>query len=202
MPEPGRRPPPPDLITYTADFRRPARWWIAGTNGKQPRASTRYERARVASLALQDAIRAARTAPAPPPDSAAAAVHGADHDQDQAAAPTPAQRAAAFHAHQQVAMPGQLDPFAAGADDVTEPMEGRTTDPATWMRTPENLNRLAALSREADGTPPRHRRPGAERPGHRPGQPAAPAAWPRARTRSWTGLAAVTDRGDEACGGR
>ncbi|MFF4826705.1 hypothetical protein [Streptomyces sp. NPDC001312] len=28
--------------------------------------------------------------------------------------------------------------------------EGRTTGPATWMRTPENLARFAALNREAD----------------------------------------------------
>jgi hypothetical protein len=97
-PQEGRRTPAPDQLTYTAaDFAWPARWWIAGTDGKPPRASTRYERARVASLAVQDAISAARTAPAPSPDSAAAAVHAVDHDQDQAAAPTPAQRAAAVH---------------------------------------------------------------------------------------------------------
>ncbi|MFD9466183.1 hypothetical protein [Streptomyces sp. NPDC060027] len=34
-------------------------------------------------------------------------------------------------------------------DDDAEPIEGRTTDPATWMRTPEPLNRLAAFTREA-----------------------------------------------------
>jgi conjugative relaxase-like TrwC/TraI family protein len=100
VPQPGRRPPAPDQISYTSDFNRPARWWIAGTEGKAPRAATRYERARVASLAVQDAIRAA------PADD------------------------------QQAAMP--------------ELLEGRTTDPATWMRTPENLGRLAVLIREAD----------------------------------------------------
>ncbi|MGV4989126.1 hypothetical protein [Streptomyces sp. NRAIS3] len=31
-----------------------------------------------------------------------------------------------------------------------EHLEGRTTDPATWMRTPKNLERLAALTRAAD----------------------------------------------------
>lgn len=55
---------------------------------------------------------------------------------DRAAVLTPAQRAAAVHAHQQAAMP--------------ELLEGRTTDPATWLRTPENLNRLAVFTREAD----------------------------------------------------
>ncbi|WP_234336487.1 hypothetical protein [Streptomyces sp. NRRL S-920] len=28
--------------------------------------------------------------------------------------------------------------------------EGRTTDPATWLRTPKNLDRLAAFTRAAD----------------------------------------------------
>ncbi len=50
---------------------------------------------------------------------------------------TPAQRAAAVQAHQQAAMP-------------EEHIEGRTTDPATWLRTPENLERLAALVRTAN----------------------------------------------------
>lgn len=71
--QPGRRPRAPEQITYTADFHRPGRWWIAGTDGKPPRASTQYEPARVASLALQNAIRAARTAPAPARDDAPAA---------------------------------------------------------------------------------------------------------------------------------
>ncbi|MEU5980588.1 hypothetical protein [Streptomyces sp. NPDC047315] len=31
-----------------------------------------------------------------------------------------------------------------------ECVEGRTTDPATWLRTPENLGRLAAFTRAAD----------------------------------------------------
>ncbi|MFF3932841.1 hypothetical protein [Streptomyces hirsutus] len=33
---------------------------------------------------------------------------------------------------------------------MSELLEGRTTDPATWMRTPENLSRIAAVTREAD----------------------------------------------------
>lgn len=153
VPQPGRRPPAPDQLTYTANFPWPARWRIAGTNGKPPRESTRYERAQIANLALQNAIRAARTAPAPVPDGAPAATaptptHTDDHHDQAASAPhavdhpdrdiglTPGQRAAAVHAHQQAAMP--------------ELLEGRTTDPATWMSTPENLARLAAFKREAD----------------------------------------------------
>ncbi|MFF8931537.1 hypothetical protein ACF1AO_30210 [Streptomyces longwoodensis] len=31
-----------------------------------------------------------------------------------------------------------------------EYLEGRTTDPATWLRTPKNLDRLAAFTRAAD----------------------------------------------------
>jgi conjugative relaxase-like TrwC/TraI family protein len=192
VPQEGRRTPAPDQLTYSADFPWPARWWIAGTDGKPPRAATRYERARVASLALQNAIRAARTASAPardeaPAATASAAVGADDHHHDQAAtephavdhpdrdaALTPAQRAAAVHAHQQAAMP--------------ELLEGRTTDPATWMRTPENLARFAAFKREADarrraiadqdreqkpaasepGSQQQHQQPGPER-GHGPG---------------------------------
>ncbi|MEV4342380.1 hypothetical protein [Streptomyces sp. NPDC049590] len=30
-----------------------------------------------------------------------------------------------------------------------EYLEGRTTDPATWLRTPQNLERLAAFTRAA-----------------------------------------------------
>lgn len=33
-----------------------------------------------------------------------------------------------------------------------EYLEGRTTDPATWMRTPENLARFAAFEREANAS--------------------------------------------------
>ncbi|MER6127862.1 MobF family relaxase [Streptomyces sp. NPDC001795] len=161
--QPGRRAPAPDQITYTADFAWPHRWWIAGTDGKPPRESSRYERARVASLALQNAIRDARTAPAArdgaPAATASATAHADDHNHDQAAAAphavdhpgrdaalTPAQGAAAIHAHQQAAMPERL--------------EGRTTDPATWIRTPKNLARFAAWQREADA----RRRAVADRP--------------------------------------
>lgn len=149
VPQKGRRAPAPDQLTYTADFAWPHRWWIAGTGGKPPRESSRYERARVAGLALQNAIRDARilssardetpaaTAPAAAcDDQAAAAPHAVDHP-DRDAALTPAQRAAALQAHQQAAMP-------------EEHLEGRTTDAATWLRTPENLDRLAALTRAAD----------------------------------------------------
>ncbi|MEW2426336.1 hypothetical protein AB0911_38545 [Streptomyces nigra] len=31
-----------------------------------------------------------------------------------------------------------------------EYLEGRTTDPTTWLRTPKNLDRLAAFTRAAD----------------------------------------------------
>ncbi len=154
MPQPGRRTPAADRIFYTADFTEPEPWWIAGTDGKPPRESSRYERARVASLAVRNAIRAARTAAAGRDDAPAAAASAAAHAEAQhherASAPphavdhpgrdallTPAQRAAAVHAHQLAAMP-----------DVY--LEGRTTDPATWLRTPENLDRLAAFTREAN----------------------------------------------------
>ncbi|MEH6374161.1 hypothetical protein V7793_07445 [Streptomyces sp. KLMMK] len=47
-----------------------------------------------------------------------------------------------------------------------EYLEGRTTDPATWMRTPENLERFAAFTRAANT----RRRAIADRP--KPEQPA------------------------------
>ncbi|MER7050063.1 MobF family relaxase [Streptomyces jumonjinensis] len=152
VPQPGHRAPAPDLITYTADFPWPARWFIAGTDGK-PRSATRYERAKVASLALQNAIRAARTAPPPVRDGAPAATtppahtddrhhhddraaagppHAVDHP-DRDAVLTPVQRAVAVHAHQQAAMPQEY-------------AEGRTTDPATWTTAPERLAALAKLT--------------------------------------------------------
>ncbi|MER6103680.1 MobF family relaxase [Streptomyces sp. NPDC001832] len=151
VPQKGRRTPAPDQLTYTADFAWPDRWWIAGTDGKPPRESSRYERARVASLTLQNAIRAAHTAPPAARDEAPAATasataHVDDHDQaaphavdhpDRDAARTPAQRAAAIHAHQQAAMPQEY-------------LEGRTTDPTTWMTSPQNLARLAALTHAAN----------------------------------------------------
>lgn len=64
VPRPDRRTPAPAQLTFTADFAW-HRWWIAGTDGKPPRESSGYERARVASLAVRNAIRDARTAPAP-----------------------------------------------------------------------------------------------------------------------------------------
>lgn len=118
----GRRTPAPDQLSYTADFAWPTRWWVAGTDGKPPRVSTRYERARVASLALQNAIHAAR------------------------ATPVEAQVATASNS--------RLDRPAAGRDRqqaaTAELLEGRTTDPESWLYTSENLNRLAAFDRAAD----------------------------------------------------
>ncbi|MGA5499355.1 MobF family relaxase [Streptomyces cinereoruber] len=64
----GRPDPAPELLTYTTDFAWPKLWWIAGTDGKPPRESSRYERARVSSLAVQNAIRTARTAAPAVPD--------------------------------------------------------------------------------------------------------------------------------------
>jgi hypothetical protein len=151
VPQEGRRAPAADQLSYTAEFTPPSRWWVAGTDGKPPRESTRYERARVAGLALQNAIRAALTAP-PARDEAPAATasaalppagehdqaapHGVDHP-GRAAARTPAQRAAAVHVHQQAAMPQEY-------------LEGRTTDPATWITSPRNLAHLATLTRAAE----------------------------------------------------
>lgn len=151
IPVPGRRTPAPDQLTYTADLAWPHRWWVAGVDGKPPRESSRYERAQVASLALQNAIRDARIlvgardeAPAATTSAAAGAVdhqdqaapHAVDHP-GRAAALTPAQRAAAVHAHQQAAMPEEY-------------LEGRTTDPATWLYTPKNLALLAAFTQASE----------------------------------------------------
>lgn len=155
--KPGREAPAADRMTYTADFPVPNRWWIAPAEGTQPRESSRYERARVASLAVQNAIRDARiradtatataneattSASSVPADhrdleaKTASAPHAVDHS-GRGAALSPAQRAAAVKAHQQAAMPEEY-------------LEGRTTDPATWLRTPKNLDRLAAFARAAD----------------------------------------------------
>ncbi|MFB6814466.1 MobF family relaxase [Streptomyces sp. NPDC056347] len=152
-PQPGRRAPAADQIFYTADFPEPDPWFIAGAGGKPPRESSRYERARVASLAVRNAIRAARTTAAGQADAPAAtsaAAHTGEQHHDPASAPphavdhpgrdatpTPAQRAAAIHGHQQAAMPEEY-------------LGGRTTDAGTWLRTPKNLERLAAFTRAAD----------------------------------------------------
>ncbi|MEV6549284.1 hypothetical protein AB0M57_11285 [Streptomyces sp. NPDC051597] len=156
--KPGREAPAADRMTYTADFPVPNRWWVAPAEGTPPRESSRYERARVASLAVQNAIRDARiradtatvneatttsaSAVSAPADhrylegETASASHAVDHP-GRAAALTPAQRAAAVQAHQHAAMPEEY-------------LEGRTTDPATWLRTPKNLDRLAAYARAAE----------------------------------------------------
>ncbi|WP_189554739.1 MobF family relaxase [Streptomyces lavendofoliae] len=184
VPQKGRRAPAPEQLKYTADFALPHRWWIAGTGGKPPRESSLYERARVASLALQNAIRDARIAPATRDgapaattsattrtgdhnhDQAAAAPHAVDHP-DRDAALTPAQQAAAVHAHQQAAMPEEY-------------LEGRTTDPATWLRTPQNLARLAALTKAAEA------RSRTIVDGPQPQQPAADAADPASQQQHHT----------------
>ncbi|MGQ7754895.1 MobF family relaxase (plasmid) [Streptomyces sp. WC2508] len=178
LPQKGRRTPAPDQLTYTADFAWPHRWWIAGTDGKPPRESSRYERARVASLALQNAIRDARILSSARDEAPAAAASATartsdhDHNHDQAAAAphvvdhpdrdtalTPAQRAAAVHVHQQAAMPEEY-------------LEGRTTDPATWLHTPKNLARLAAFTQAAEA------RSRIVADGQQPKQPAKDAADP------------------------
>ncbi|MGW7283326.1 MobF family relaxase [Streptomyces sp. NPDC054844] len=71
-PQPGRRAPAADQIFYTADFPEPDPWFIAGADGKPPRESSRYERARVASLAVRNAIHGARTTTAGQADAPAA----------------------------------------------------------------------------------------------------------------------------------
>ncbi|MEU5085008.1 MULTISPECIES: hypothetical protein [Streptomyces] len=143
--QPGREAPAADRMTYTADFPVPHRWWIAPAEGTPPRESSRCERARLASLAVQNAIRDARiradtataneattsavSAPADHRDlegETASAPHTVDHP-GRAAALTPVQRAAAVQAHQQAVMPEEY-------------LEGRTTDPATWLRTPSSDN--------------------------------------------------------------
>ncbi|WP_232544466.1 hypothetical protein [Streptomyces buecherae] len=153
--KPGREAPAADRMTYTADFPLPHRWWIAPAEGTPPRESSRYEGARVASLGVQNAIRdahiradtatvneATKSAASVPADhrdiegETASAPHAVDHPGRDAAL-TPAQRAAAVQAHQQAAMPEEY-------------LEGRTTDPARWLRTPKNLDRLAGLARAAD----------------------------------------------------
>ncbi|MFG2630007.1 MobF family relaxase [Streptomyces sp. NPDC048473] len=148
VPVPGRRAPAPDQVTYTADFAWPHRWWVAGIDGKPPRESSRYERARVASLALQNAIRDARILSGARDEARAATTSATGRTGDQAAphavdhpgrdaALTPAQRAAAVHAHQLAAMPEEY-------------LEGRTTDPETWLYTPKNLDRLAAITKAVE----------------------------------------------------
>nr|WP_234378874.1 MobF family relaxase [Streptomyces sp. FXJ1.172]WEP00055.1 MobF family relaxase [Streptomyces sp. FXJ1.172] len=65
VPVTGRRTPAPDQITFTPDFAWPHRWWIAGTAGKPPRESSRYERA--GSPASPCRTRSATPAPHPLP---------------------------------------------------------------------------------------------------------------------------------------
>ncbi|WP_191134251.1 hypothetical protein [Streptomyces sp. col6] len=133
--KPGRGAPTPDRMTYTADFPLPHRWWAAPAQGASPRESSRYERARLASLAVQNAIRDARIradtateaatttltvfTPADHRDlegATASAPHAVDHPGRDTAL-TPAQRSAAVRAHQQAAMPEAAD----GPDRQADP---------------------------------------------------------------------------------
>ncbi|MGW5678235.1 hypothetical protein ACWEV4_24685 [Streptomyces sp. NPDC003860] len=125
-------------MTYTADFPVPDRWWIADAEGTPPRESSRYERARLASFAVQGATTtSAVSAPADSRDldegeHDQVPPHAVDHPGRDAAL-TPAQRSAAVHAHLQAAMPQEY-------------AEGRTTDPETWTTSPERLAALAKLT--------------------------------------------------------
>ncbi|MFE4425146.1 hypothetical protein [Streptomyces sp. NPDC056817] len=87
VPQPGHRSPALERAAHLHRRLRPAGpLVIAGTDGKPPRASTRYERALVAGLALQNAIRAAPAAARDEVPSAATGAHAEDHHHDQAAA--------------------------------------------------------------------------------------------------------------------
>ncbi|WP_437035175.1 hypothetical protein [Streptomyces sp. enrichment culture] len=147
VPQPGRESPAFDQLTYIAGFVWPGCWRIAGAGGKPPRAVTRYERAKIASITAWNAIRAARTtgarddtpittAPTDHHDRAAEASHGVDHPGRDAAL-TQTQRAAAVHAHQQAVMPQEY-------------LEGHMTDPVTWMRTPARPGAAHRRPRAAD----------------------------------------------------
>ncbi|MEX2983976.1 hypothetical protein [Streptomyces sp. C36] len=59
-PRPGRRPPPPDLITYTARWHRPRPRWVSALD-RQVRAASAYERAKTASRILGARPGASRT---------------------------------------------------------------------------------------------------------------------------------------------
>ncbi len=69
-------------------------------------------------------------------DSVANDPHAVDHP-DRGVALTGRQQSDAIHAHLRAAMPQEYP-------------GGRTTDPAAWRYTPENLDRLAASTRAAD----------------------------------------------------
>ncbi|KOX37912.1 hypothetical protein ADL06_02140 [Streptomyces sp. NRRL F-6491] len=49
----GRPDLAPGLLSCTGDFAWPKRWWIVGAEGKPAGESSRCERTRVASLAVQ-----------------------------------------------------------------------------------------------------------------------------------------------------
>ncbi|MFF9222071.1 hypothetical protein [Streptomyces viridosporus] len=194
--QPGRQSPAFDQLTYTADFAWPGCWRIADAGGKPPRAATRYERAKIASLAAWNAIRAARTtgarddtpittAPTDHHDRAAEASHGVDHPGRDAAL-TQTQRAAAVHAHQQAAMPKEY-------------LEGHMTDPVTWMRAPVSLERLTAIPTQPTpvAAPPRT---GSSRP-RPPTRPTRAARSTSNSTRSPTPVRTPSRDGQEPSGG-
>ncbi|MFE9252463.1 hypothetical protein [Streptomyces sp. NPDC007088] len=134
-------------MTYTADFPMPHRWWIASPEGPPPRESSRYERAQVATLAVQNAIRDARirtdTATEATTTSASAVSAPADHRDLEG------ETASAPHAVDHLGPDTALTPEQR-AEMPEEYLEGHTTDPATWLSTPKNLDRLAAYTRAAD----------------------------------------------------
>ncbi|MGQ4485066.1 hypothetical protein ACN6LM_006797 [Streptomyces sp. SAS_281] len=63
--------------------------------------------------------------------------HAVDHPGQDASLAPQRSSAAVVQAHQQASMSAKY-------------LESRTTDPATWLRTPKNLDRLAACMRTAD----------------------------------------------------
>ncbi|GGS15209.1 hypothetical protein GCM10010236_81520 [Streptomyces eurythermus] len=78
-----------EVVAGGRDLTGPDRWCIARTGGKPPRESSRYGRARVAGLAVQETVRAARPAPAAQDDAPAATASAATHVEDQHRDQTP-----------------------------------------------------------------------------------------------------------------
>lgn len=150
VPQKGRRTPAPDQLSYTADFAWPIRWWIAGSDGKPPRESSRYERATGTSLTLQNAIRAALSAP-PARDKASAAVAPAapptgDHDQ---AAPHTVDHPGRTPLRLRHSGPPQSTPISRPRSRRSTSRAARRT-PRRGCPSPQNLARIAALTRAAE----------------------------------------------------
>ncbi|MFJ4767507.1 MobF family relaxase [Streptomyces uncialis] len=221
IPQEGRRAPAPDLIRYTADFVEPDPWFIAGTDGKPPRQSTRYERARVASLALQNAIRAARTTLPPAWDEATAATasaaghtgdphhddraaagppHAVDHPgRDTALTPRPAGRAHPRPAGRRRPGPpgsGDAPGVSGGPDNRPGDVDDRPGTPRCPRQTDRRHRSPQTQTRRSGRRPPctgRRRTPGpGRRTAARPAPPAGARAAPPARPRPDPGCAAVT----------